>query len=263
MPSENLRPPNMLLTLSETARAMSEQSALFGSWPYLVNSPQGDGHPVIVIPGFIGRDIYNWQLIYHLRLLGYHATGWKQGRNVGQGLLDKNVLIDRVNKLFSRNQRKVTLIGHSLGGVYAREIAREWPDEVRQVITLSSPFGHERHTASRLNKLYNFISPHSGQDDDEFWRESPPVPTTAIYSRSDGIVNWRATLQKYGHEQSENIEVYGSHNGMTWNPAVWHVIADRLAQAPYDWQPFKRRGWRRIPFPKPAWQPSVLQVEDE
>lgn len=252
----SINPPSLFLTMSEGARAFAERASLCGHLPWLRQAPRGDGHPVMIIPGFVGDDGYNKPLCRYLKRLGYHATGWNMGRNFGHGLLDPDVLIQHVNDLFNREGQAVTLIGHSLGGVYAREIARLWPHEVRQVITLGSPIGEERDAGSHANILYKLLSPHKGKDDDSLWANAPPVPTTAVYTRADGVLNWRIALQSGGHSHTENIEVYGSHTGLTVNPAVWYLLADRLAQDPDLWQPFERKSWRGLVYPSPAWQPA-------
>ena len=229
------------------------------SLPLLHQLPKGDSHPVMVIPGFAGNDHYNQPLIKFLKRQGYNATGWNRGRNFGHGLLDVDVLINRVNELYNMTEQSVSLIGHSLGGVYAREIAKLWPHEIRQVITLGSPFGGGRATASRANFLYNLLSPHKGNEDDSKWPEAPPVPTTAIYSRTDGIINWKIALQREGHSRTENIEIYSSHNGMTVNPSAWYVINDRLTQPEDDWCPFSQTmGIKQFAFPAPGWSAQSM-----
>jgi pimeloyl-ACP methyl ester carboxylesterase len=251
-----IHPPGLLLALSDNSRATAEKLTLYSHMPLLRQAPQGDGHPVMIIPAFAGDDCYNRPLNRHLNRLGYHCTGWNMGRNFGHGLLDPEVLIQRVNELFNREGKPVTLIGHSLGGVYAREIARLWPHEVRQVITLGSPFGEGRDAGSHANILYKLLSPHKGEDDDSLWAKAPPVPTSAIYTRADGVLDWRISLQSGGHTKTENIEVRGSHTGLTVNSCVWYVLADRLAQDADQWRPFARNGWRSLVFPRPAWQPG-------
>ena len=248
------KPPSWALTLLEPPRTLAEKIKLQLSLPFLNSLPRGDGHPVMVIPGFAGDDRYNLPLIKFLRRQEFYAVGWNRGRNLGHGLLKPDILVERVNKLYNQTGKSVSLIGHSLGGVYAREIAKLWPHEVRQVISIGSPFGGGRATASRANILYKMLSPHKGVDDDNHWPEAPPVPTTAIYSRSDGIINWRIALQSHGHPKTENIEVYGCHNAMTVNAAVWYVINDRLTQAEENWQPFAREGLETCVYPRPKWK---------
>lgn len=255
-PERSKRPPPLALTLLEAPRTLAEKSKLYLSRPWLNRLPKGDGHPVMVIPGFTGGDGYNQPLIKFLQCQGYNAVGWNRGRNWGHGLLDPEILVNRVNQLYNQSGQSVSLIGHSLGGVYAREIAKLWPHEVRQVISIGSPIGGGRTSASYANSLYKLLSPHNGVDDDAKWPEAPPVPTTAIYSRTDGIINWRIALQSNGHERTENIEVYSCHNAMTVNAAVWYIINDRLLQPRAGWQPFTRKGLRRLLFPAPRWSAS-------
>lgn len=250
-----LGPPHLLLTLSEFPRGlMAPFEAFFARFSPL-SYPQGDGHPVLVIPGFTGDDGYNQPLIQFLGSIGYHARGWNLGRNIGHGLLNPEVLLGRLEQLHRRTSRRVSLVGHSLGGIYAREIAKLRPDQVRQVITLASPIGKGRSQASHFTSLYRMVSPHRGKDDDACWADPPPVPTTAVYTRSDGVMNWRVTLQRGGHERTENVEVCTSHTGITLSEAVWFLLADRLRTPPSTWRPFRPEGWRKYLFPSPAWQP--------
>jgi hypothetical protein len=139
------------------------------------------------------------------------------------------------------HERRVSLVGWSLGGIYAREIARRRPAIVRQVITLGTPFaGSGEHT--NVGWIYRLLSGHSPKIDPRFsarLRATPPVPTTSIYSRSDGIVAWQACLEaRVPH--AENVEVDGSHIGLVCHPMVWRVVADRLAQPEGDWRRFRR-----------------------
>ena len=159
---------------------------------------------------------------------------------------------DRLAELSERHQRKVSLIGWSLGGIYARELARRAPAHVRSVITMGSPFaGGPR--ANNAWKLYERVSERKADDwpDMEGMRRAPPVPTTAIFSRSDGIVAWQGCMEREGPE-AENIEVEGSHCGMGHNPAVLYAVADRLAQPEGQWRRFDRTGLRALVFPDPA-----------
>lgn len=236
----DIAPPGKLRAVSDAPRAWLEAGAIPFNWWWLRLLPKGDGHPVMVIPGFAGSDTYNKPLRRFLRDQGYHAVGWKQGVNLGHSHLDLAQLSGRLEKLHGRKGRKVTLIGHSLGGIIAREAARRHPDKVRQVISLGSPIGKERDKASTLNELYRLINSEPGELNEQHWHVAPPVPTTAIYSRFDGVLDWRVCLQKDGHEQTENVEVYGSHNGLTVNAMSWVVIAERLSRAEGDWRPFEQ-----------------------
>src|SRR5258707_13749946 len=157
----------------------------------------------------------------------------------------------RLAELAERYQRKVSLIGWSLGGLFARELARRRPAQVRQVITLGSPFANEPK-ASNTWRLYEALSGRSAGDwpGREAMKLPPPVPSTAIYSRSDGIVAWQGCLEQES-PTTQNIEVEGSHSGLGHNPVVVYVIADRLVQPDGEWRRFERNGVRGLFFPNP------------
>ena len=172
------------------------------------------------------------------------------GRNLGprDGVLE--ALERKLHDLADRYGGPVSLVGHSLGGIFARELARAYPDMVRQVISLGSPFGEGRMTASIPARLFTALNPPDELPiDQDLLSHPPPVPTTAIYSRYDGIVNWRTTLQQNGHARTQSIEVRSSHCGMTLNPAVWLLVAECLANDPEHWLPFQRGSWRSLVYP--------------
>ena len=246
-----LSPPSALLSLTEAHRAVIEILSLNISSKHLRRiSPRGDGHPVMVLPGFMGDDGYNAAMRRFLSGLNYSVHGWGQGRNLGPrgGVLAG--LQARIHELVDRYEAPVSLVGHSLGGIFARELAREYPDKVRQVISLGSPFGRGRMTASVLARLFSRLNPPEHLlIDQDIIHEAPPVPNTAIYSKGDGIVNWQTTLQVDGHERSQSIRVRGSHCAMTLNPVIWYLVAERLAVHPDQWRPFERARWRSLFYP--------------
>lgn len=250
-PTRRLGPPSTLLLMLE-ARALSELGAYCVARPLLRSAPRGDGHPVLVLPGFLASDFSTTPLRSFLASRGYAAEGWKLGRNLGaSGLEDR--LLERVSALRRHHGRKVSLVGWSLGGIFAREVARLAPDDVRAVITLGSPFNRD----PRANHSWRLFEYLSGRTIDRIdpkimagMREPPPVPATAIYSRSDGIVAWQCCVEKEG-PRSESIEVEGSHLGLGHNPLVLHAVADRLAQPEGTWRPFERTGLRQYFYRNP------------
>ena len=243
-------PPSRELLLLEV-RAIWELTAFFAAYPLLRLAPRGDGHPVLVLPGLAASDVSTRPLRAFLKAQGYRAHGWKLGANHGPRPGAEAKMQARLAELAGRHQRKVSLIGWSLGGVFAREMARRAPEQVRSVITLGSPFAGAPK-ASNAWRLYERASQRKVEDwpQRERMRTPPPVPSTAIFSRSDGIVAWQGCLEQEG-PTSENIEVEGSHCGLGHNPAVLYAIADRLAQPEGGWQHFDRSGVRGLIYRDP------------
>jgi len=238
------RPPGPLLLLLE-GRAPLEYFSMLAAYPWLRRLPRGDGHPVMVFPGLGANDATTWPLRGFLRRLGYVTQAWGQGFNAGPrvGVLDRCAA--DIRELADRTGQRVSLLGWSLGGIYAREMAKELPDHVRCVITLGTPFtGHPR--ATNAWRFFELVSGQTSQDPTLIaqLREPPPVPTTSIYSRTDGIVAWRCSVNEPS-PLAENIEVHASHVGMGLNPLALYAIADRLAQTPGAWKPFEPTGARR------------------
>lgn len=237
-----LSPPSPLLWLAE-ARAPWEALASLGAWPLLQLSPRGDGHPVLVLPGLLASDASTALLRHYLRQRGYAVHGWGQGRNLGPRAHVEPQLAERLQRLADQSGRKPSLVGWSLGGAYARLLAQAYPELVRCVVTLGSPVaGGPR--ATRAWRVYEILSGERADDQGRWHRlaATPRVPTTSIYSRSDAVVAWRASVQAQA-PQCENIEVVASHLGLPVHPAVLHALADRLAQPEGAWQPFP--GWAR------------------
>ncbi len=242
--ADEARAPNAWLMLLE-GRAPWEFAAGLAATPWLRKLPPGDGHPVLVYPGLSAGDISTAPLRRLLTHLGYAVHGWGQGLNFGprRGVLKK--CNDTLQALVDKHGRPASLIGWSLGGLYAREMAKELPDHARCVITLGTPFtGHPR--ATNAWRLFELVSGQRVHDPVMMarLREPPSVPTTSIYSRSDGVVAWRCSVNEPG-PLVENIELHASHLGMGLNPLALWAVADRLAQRPGAWKPFDASGARR------------------
>lgn len=244
------KPPSQLLLALEV-RGIWELQAFFSLYPLLRRAPRGDGHPVLVLPGLSASDVSTRPLRTYLKAQGYAAHGWKLGPNHGPRPGVEAAMDERLAELAQRYQRKVSLIGWSLGGVFARELARRSPSLVRQVITLGSPFANEPK-ASNAWQLYELLSDRKAEDwpDREAMKLPPPVPSTAIYSRTDGIVAWQGCREQ-DSTTTQNIEIEGSHCGLGHNAAALFAIADRLALPEGEWSPFDRSGLRGLLYPDP------------
>ena len=180
--------------------------------------------------------------------------GWGLGHNIRVDARRIEQLAEVLVRIFEEKGEPVSIIGWSLGGVFARELARAMPDKVRMVISLGSPIDEDPRY-SNVSPIFEAIN---GSVEDlrqdaipGHSRTPPPVPCTSVYTKTDGVVHWRGSLQNIG-EEAENVEVWASHTGLGFNPSVMVLIADRLRQDPVHWQPFVPKGWDRVIFPRPA-----------
>ena len=205
---------------------------------------KGDGHAVLVIPGFMASDISTAPIRRLLSHLGYDVHGWELGRNLAY-LKDLEKLSQKIDQLYKSQQKPISLIGWSLGGVYARELAKERPEQIRQVIAMASPFGGIRED-NNANWLYDFIHGSNGVDKvaPEWLADLPnpaPVPSTAFYSKQDGIVSWKVCMEKVEDKWHQNIELDTSHIGMGVSPEALTIIVDRLRYDKSNWKHYPKK----------------------
>jgi pimeloyl-ACP methyl ester carboxylesterase len=241
--SGRLRAPGIGLLFAEV-RGLAELNASILLSPLLMRAAKGDGHPVLALPGFLASDLSMAPMRRYLRELGYDAQAWRMGRNLGGLARMREALRTRLAEIHAGTGRRVSLVGWSLGGVYARDLALQAPGMVRYVVTLGSPFASDV-TATNATRLYEMLSGERVEDYTEL-RDAIagdlPVPTSSIYSRSDGIVNWRTCLL-HPSDKAENIEMlFASHIGLAVNPAALWAVADRLAQPEGEFRPFDGAG---------------------
>jgi pimeloyl-ACP methyl ester carboxylesterase len=243
-------PPSWLF-VTDPARAVAEFGLFIAALPLRQLLPVGDGHPVLVLPGLLADDDSTWTLRRILRDLGYRVHGWRLGRNFGPTAATLTGLQNRLLHLRSRYDSEVSVIGWSLGGIYARTLARDTPAAVRQVITLGSPIrlAHERQSrARRAFDRYAHLHVVPRELPLESGVKALLVPATSIYSRYDGIVAWQACLD-VPSARAENIAIVGRHLGFGHHPAVIWAVADRLSQPLGEWAPFRAPAALRPLYP--------------
>jgi pimeloyl-ACP methyl ester carboxylesterase len=254
MAEATIEAPPFWMTALES-RAAVELAGWRLSRPLLERMRPGDGHPVLVLPGFTAADRSTASLRGLLRQLEYRTYGWGLGANLGPTPQIVAGLRQRIETIVEREQQPISVVGWSLGGIFGRVLARENPQSFRQVITLGSPFRMTPADRSAVSPMWESLSSlHSTELTDQLrTRDRPPlpVPTTAIYSRTDGIVSWRACIETKG-PTSESVEVYGSHCGLGFNPAAAYVIANRLRQPVEEWRRFRSPVWALGAFPRAA-----------
>jgi pimeloyl-ACP methyl ester carboxylesterase len=240
MPAQALAPsPSLRLLAVEPLRALIEFAGM-----QLMDSadlPQGDGHPVVIFPGLATDFRATRPLATFCERLGYATYDWGRGLNTGpQGRLDAWIddLTRHVEALTAHHHDAVSLVGWSLGGLYAREVAKRMGKRVRQVITLGTPLSASTDptNAAWLYRLLNGESAEVSEAIAAGMRAAPRAPTTAIFSRSDGVVAWQACIQHGNEDHTENIEVDSSHCGLAWNAEVMAILADRLKPRTGRWQ---------------------------
>lgn len=235
-------PPSLLLGALEPLRATAEFASLLPASPILATAPRGSGEHVLVLPGFMASDASTVPLRRFLDSRGYRTAGWGLGRNIGFAAIGP-LLRDLLARANDRAGGPVSLVGWSLGGVMARRLARNHPRSVTRLVTLGSPIGGSP-TRTSVWRVYDRVEPGRRAEVDARYREpgmlAPPtgVPSSAIYSRTDGVVPWQIAREQPG-PLTENIEVRASHIGLGVNPGVFYAVADRLAQSPDPWRRFR------------------------
>lgn len=249
-------PPNLAWLALEPVRGVAELGiGTLLHRPLARVCPRGDGHPVLILPGLGAHDVHTLPMRRFVARLGYRALPWKQGFNLGprEGLDNllarlEHVIDDAIAQAEAhpRHHRKVSIIGWSLGGIFARELAKRAPGKVRQVVTLGSPFGGHP-TATHATGVYEFVSGHKAHDPATIKRvrTQPTVPVTSIFSKTDGVVAWPSSVMS-SSDRAENIAVsIASHIGLIANPAVLYIVANRLAQREGHWKPYRASRYTR------------------
>jgi pimeloyl-ACP methyl ester carboxylesterase len=238
-------------------RFVQEVQAMLAASPMLRLLGRGDRHPVLVMPGFSADDSSTMPLRSFIRSWGYWVHASHGGANGGPTPEALEGVEARLHEVHGRHGRKVTLVGWSMGGLFARRLARRYPEMVRQVITLASPLQLTLEDRSSLSFVIDQIK---HRFDPDFARVPEhelgplPVPSTSIYTRGDGVARWYTFLDVVDDEH-ENVEVYGTHAGQGFNPFSMFVVADRLAQPESGRRPFRAPFWLRPAYPAaPSWR---------
>jgi pimeloyl-ACP methyl ester carboxylesterase len=246
------RPARLLWEL----RFVGEVGAFFASAaPGMALAPRGEPCTVLILPGFMAADRSTSAMRLALRGLGHDVHGWGLGANVGPADHVVEGLRDQVARLVRRSGGPIDVVGWSLGGVYGRVLASNRPEQVRQVITLGSPIRMRNDQTNLAGTFRRFARGFGFPDTRVVDVDRVPVPSTAVWTRTDGIVPGVACRQTPG-PRAENVEVRSTHVGLTHNPAVLWVVADRLAQPDGSWTPFRPPAALRPMIP--SWEGGVV-----
>lgn len=194
-------------------------------------SDVGQGAPVMTLPGFCANDDSMKQMRFNLNAAGFSAKRWKMGRNLGARLDTMERIHARVQDIADKSGQRVNLVGWSLGGIMAREYARNHPDHVASVITMGSPFSGSLK-ANHAWRLYQIVAGHKIDDmpvpiDPGL---KPPVPTFALWSSRDGVIAI-ASARGEAHQSDVIREVDCGHLGFAFDPAAIDAVIDCLIEA--------------------------------
>lgn len=250
----DIRPPRLRHSISELGRVALEAGTSVLCKGLFKTLPEGDGHTVMTIPGFMGADGSTSMLRKFLNERGYNAVPWGMGRNASDARAEsmdqfmrhraqlEGQIAQRIEEEFHSSGRKLTVIGWSLGGLYAVALAHRYPQYIRQVITLGTPFGDPRGTA-----LYSVMARMNQQSNDESeeslrrWVDYTysggelQVPVLTLYSESDGIVGKGIARCEGDPRFVTNMAVMASHVGFPFNPLVFAVIANHMVAPDQRW----------------------------
>ncbi len=229
--SEKIKRPSLFYYVTEVPRMIWELMASIRFRREYVPRHTGDGHAVLVIPGLLGIDAMMKPMRKFLTRMGYTPYKWGQGINMARPE-DLEALLEKIDILYEKHQQKISIVGWSLGGIYARELAKRKPDKVRQVITTGSPF----RGIENPNNVVWMLTLLKG-DVSNFWdkalmdsiSEPTSILTTSIYSKTDGIVRWQDCMSETEDILHRNEEAVSSHLGMPHNMSVLKIIAERLS----------------------------------
>ena len=259
-------PPKLSHSMLELSRVFFEASSGYILKPLLRALPKGDGHSVMTLPGFFGADGSTASLRRFLDKQGYSGIPWGLGRNIpdeGLATMEETLafrgrtevaLADSIASEVRRTGRKVSLVGWSLGGLYAASLAHRYPDLIRQVVTLGTPFGDPRGTSvyavmQRMNNA-EVSADMLAQWSEHTFTGALQVPVTAVYSRSDGLVG-ESIARLPEHPLMESIAVLASHIGFPFNPLVRALLCERLGQDEGRWRPWQAQVFKPL-IHKPA-----------
>lgn len=225
-----IKKPSQLLHLTELFRAIYENIKGLFYIKKTQKSNFGQGKYVMVIPGLLSTDWYTTFLRMFLVKIGFNATGWGMGRNLGR-LDSLKILIQKVENFEKEKDQKVILIGWSMGGIFAREVAKSIPNSIEKVITIGSPFG-DLNAPNYAKWVYELLNDPKDIDHTFVAQVATPalVPTVALYSKMDGMVPWQTCLEHVEDATHKNIEVVSSHFGMGGNPNVMKIIMENIVE---------------------------------
>lgn len=224
-------PPPMFNVLLET-RSIAEWSSMFWLYPFIPKHKSKTNKPVLLMPPYLGNDSSTRFVRKYLKSLGFKTYKWDLGVNmINSKSLPK--LVDKLDQIFEKHQEKVSLVGWSGGGIFAKIIANRHPDKVEQLITIGSPVWGVKHMKTPVIRTLEFVRGRKLRERNAKFikelEEIPKVPITCVYTKTDGLVPWKHCMEAESfRDDIRNIEVFGSHCGLGANATVLLTVANAL-----------------------------------
>ncbi|MEL7146762.1 MAG: alpha/beta hydrolase, partial [Bacteroidota bacterium] len=225
-------PKPSLVNMALEGRALIEWASIYFMYPFIPKRIKGDGKPVLLIPPYLGDDNATSFVRKYLNSLGFKTYKWEQGFNmIKSHYLPR--LEEKLDDIYSAHGEKVSIVGWSGGGMFAKIIANRHPEQVAQIVTIGSPVWGVMDMKSHVDGVLSFFSGKSLREKNKKFIEElepiPEVPVTCIYTKTDGIVPWKHCVEAESYRQDiKNIEVFGSHSGLGANVSVLMITANAL-----------------------------------
>lgn len=226
-------PPPPLYNVVLESRAVIEWSSMFWLYPFIPKHKQTKTKPVLLMPPYLGNDTSTKFVRQYLKSVGFKTYKWDLGVNM---INSKSIpkLVEKLEEIYDKHQEKVSLVGWSGGGIFAKIIANRHPDKVAQLITIGSPVWGLKNMKAPVIKSLEFLRGKRLKERNEKFikelEEIPNVPITCIYTKTDGLISWKNCMEAETYRKNiENIEVFGSHCGMGANATVLLTVANALS----------------------------------
>lgn len=226
-------PPPPLFNMVMESRSLLEWSSIYCLYPFIPKRIKGKGKPVLFIPPYLGDDFSTTFVRKYLKSLGFATYKWELGFNMVKSHYIPR-LEEKLEDIYQLHQEKVSIVGWSGGGIFAKIMANRHPDQVEQILTIGSPIWGVMDMKTPVYGLMEFFRGKSLKERNErFLAELEPipkVPVTCIYTKTDGLVPWKHCMEAATYRKDiKNIEVFGSHTGMGANASVLLVTANMLS----------------------------------
>ncbi len=227
----NIPAPPLFNVILET-RAIAEWTSMFWLYPFIPKHKSNREKPVLLMPPYLGNDNSTSVVRKYLKSLGFKTYKWELGVNM---INSKSIpkLIEKLDEIFDKHQEKVSLVGWSGGGIFAKIIANRYPDKVEQLITIGSPVWGVKNMKTPIIKTLEFVRGAKLRERNEKFikelEEIPNVPITCVYTKTDGLIPWKNCMEAETYRDDiKNVEVFGSHCGLGANATVLLTVANAL-----------------------------------